>query len=99
MFPSAFGLTAGGAGSAEQPWGTLGSLVPSPAPGILLQTGNCGLAISEPNPSLFITKVSLEFLPRAWKKAVRPRCFRLKTGPKPAFFSKLGPVREFPTKC
>lgn len=39
-------------------------------------------------------KILHEFLPRAWKKAVRPRCFRLKTGPNPAFFSKLGPVKR-----
>lgn len=45
------------------------------------------------------TKVPLEFLPRAWKKAVRPRCFRLKALDSDQHFSaKLGSMRKFPTK-
>lgn len=44
------------------------------------------------------TKVSLEFLPSAWKKAVRPRCFRLKTLDSNQHFSaKPGSRRKFPT--
>lgn len=58
IFLSAFVLTPGGADAAV---GNPG--VPGAQQGVLLQTGNCGLSISEPNPFLFITKISLEFLP------------------------------------
>ena len=45
------------------------------------------------------TKVSLEFLPWAWKKVVRLRCFTLKTLDSNQHFSaKLGSIRKFPTK-
>lgn len=45
------------------------------------------------------TKVSLEFLPWAWKKAVRRRCFRLKSLDSNQHFSaKLGSIKKFPKK-
>jgi len=67
--------------------------------GILLQNWEApGLAVPGPDSSLSQPKVSLEFLSQAWKKAIRPRCFRLKILDSNQHFStKLGSMRKLPT--